>query len=65
MSARIPVDPPLLEMAARLANLEVTPERAKELVPVMTGIFAMLDALDPSTLGETAPAAAFRARWEH
>ncbi|MFP5405720.1 MAG: hypothetical protein ACLGHY_05090 [Gammaproteobacteria bacterium] len=65
MSARLPVDPHLLEMAATLANLDLTPVRAKELVPVMTGVFAMLDALDPSTLGETAPAAAFQALWEN
>lgn len=64
MTSRSPAEPQLLEAAARLVNLEVTSARAKELVPAASGIFAMLDALDPSTLGEAAPATAFQAKWE-
>jgi len=61
---RPPSDPALLEAAARLANLPLSPERAAQLVPAMDGVFQMLDALDQGALGETAPAFAFRARWE-
>ncbi len=63
MSTRA-VDPPLLEAAARLAGLPLTPERAAQLMPAMEGVFLWLDALDQSTLGETPPAFAYRARWE-
>jgi hypothetical protein len=54
----------LLEAAARLANLPLTPARAAELVPSMDGVFQLLDALNQAALGETAPAFAFRANWE-
>jgi hypothetical protein len=64
MSARPPVDSQRLETAARLAGLELTSDRAQELLPAMSGVFAMLDALDAPGLGETAPAAAFQAQWE-
>lgn len=64
MALRTPVDPKLLEAAARLANLELTPARAEELVPVMNAIYGLLDTLDQSALGEAAPAFAFQAKWE-
>ena len=63
MTARIPTDLQLIETAARIANLPLTPARAKELVPVMDGIYGLLDALDQANLGETAPAFAFKAKW--
>lgn len=63
MTTRVPPDPKLLEDAARLANLPLTPDRAAQLVPAMDGVFRMLDALDQGALGETAPAFAFRATW--
>lgn len=61
---RYPSDPALLEAAARLANLPLTPQRAAQLVPAMDGVFQMLDALDQGALGETPPAFAFHAKWE-
>ncbi|NDG40419.1 MAG: hypothetical protein EBY28_13820 [Betaproteobacteria bacterium] len=61
---RYPTDPALLEAAARLANLPLTPARAVELAPSMDGVFQLLDALNQAALGETAPAFAFRANWE-
>lgn len=64
MTERVPTDPALLEMAARLANLSLPSGRAVELVPVMDGVFGMLDSLDQRGLGETAPAMAFNAAWD-
>lgn len=64
MKTRLPVDSGLLEAAARLGNLPLPAGRATELVPVMDGVFAMLDSLDQGRLGETAPASAFNAAWE-
>ena len=63
MANRVPTDPDLLQAAARLGNLPLTPARAAELVPVMEGVFGMLDSLDQGSLGETAPACAFNAAW--
>ena len=62
--SRVPPDAALLEAAARLANLPLSPERAAQLVPAMDGVFQMLDALNQGALGETAPAFAYRAKWE-
>ncbi len=62
-STRVPTDAALLEAAARLANLPLSAQRARELVPAVDGVFALLDALDRRSLGETAPAFAFQAKW--
>lgn len=62
--SRFPSDAALLEAAARLVNLPLSAERAVQLVPAMDGVFQLLDALDQRTLGETAPAFAFNAKWE-
>lgn len=64
MSSRVPTDPKLIEAAARLAALTLSPERIAQLVPAMTGFYTLLDALDQGDLGETPPAMAFRAKWE-
>lgn len=64
MKPRVPADPQLLESAARLTGLELSPERVAELVPAMDGFYQLLGALDRPDLGESAPAFAFRARWE-
>ena len=64
MSSRVPTDPQTLEAAARLAGLKLSPERIAQLVPAMDGFYTLLDALDRGDLGETAPAFAFRAKWE-
>jgi hypothetical protein len=63
MPQRVPTDPKLLEAAARLADLELSPERIAQLVPAMDGFYALLDALHRGELGETPPAIAFRAKW--
>ena len=60
---RFPTDAALLEAAARLANLPRPAERAAELVPAMDGVFQLRDALNRGSLGETAPAFAFQAKW--
>ncbi len=60
---RYPTDVALLQVAARLANLPLPAERAAELVPAMDGVFQLLDALHQGSLGETAPAFAFQAKW--
>ena len=62
-TTRVPSDAALLEAAARLANLPLSAQRASELVLAMDGVFALLDALDRHSLGETAPAFAFQAKW--
>ncbi len=64
MTTRLPTDPQLLAAAARLSDIEPTPDRLAELVPAMNEFYALLDALHRDELGETAPAIAFRARWE-
>lgn len=60
---RVPPDAALLEAAARLAKLPLSAERAGELVPSVTNVFALLDLLDQRGLGETPPAIAFQAKW--
>jgi hypothetical protein len=62
--SRFPSEPALLESAARLSNLSLSGERAAQLVPAMDGVFQLLDALHQAPLAETAPAFAFKARWE-
>lgn len=62
-NTRVPADAALLETAARLAKLPLSAERASELVPAVSNVFALLDLLDQSGLGETPPASAFQAKW--
>lgn len=64
MSSRVPTDPVLIEAAARLGALKLSPERIAQLVPAMNEFYALLDALDQGDLGEAPPAVAFRAKWE-
>lgn len=63
MPNRTPVDPKLIEAAARLADLPLTAARAAELVPAVNDTFGALDALARSTLGDVQPAFAYRAQW--
>ena len=53
-----------LQLAARSARLDLSPERLEAVAPMINSIYAMLDSLDELRLGETAPATAFDARWE-
>lgn len=64
MSSRTPTDVPLLEAAAKLADLTLDAERLAQLVPAMDGFYSLLDPLHSTELGETPPAIAFHARWE-
>lgn len=63
MISRLLSDTPLLEAAARLANLPLTTQRAEQLIPVMDEVFQILDALEQLSLGEAAPAFAYQANW--
>ncbi|WP_100499292.1 Asp-tRNA(Asn)/Glu-tRNA(Gln) amidotransferase subunit GatC [Geodermatophilus chilensis] len=53
-----------LQIAARTARLDLSPERLEAVAPMVNSIYAMLDTLDEVPLGETPPATAFDARWE-
>jgi hypothetical protein len=64
VQAPVSFDPPLLQAAARLARLPLSDDRAAALLPALDGVFQMLAALDQASLGETAPAFSFKARWE-
>ncbi len=64
MPLRTPTDPSMIEAAAKLGDLPLSPDRIAELVPSMDGFYALLDALHQGDLGETPPAIAFRAKWE-
>jgi hypothetical protein len=64
MPTRVPTDPMLLQAAARIADLPLSAERIAQLVPAMDGFYQLLDALHQCDPGETAPAFAFRAKWE-
>ncbi len=63
MKTRVPLDIELLEAAARMVDLPLSDERARQLVPVMDGILQALDSLDHAGLGETPPAFGYRADW--
>ncbi len=64
MSERKPVTVAEIEVMARMARLNLPTERRALQAETVTGIFQMLDALDDGSLGETAPAFAYRAKWE-
>lgn len=64
MSMRNPPDTDLMQGAARLADLPIAPERLAMLQPLMSDVIQALDAIAQCQLGETPPAAAYRAQWE-
>jgi Asp-tRNA(Asn)/Glu-tRNA(Gln) amidotransferase C subunit len=49
---------------AKAVRLDLPEHRITVLAETMPGIFEMLDVLDDVALGETAPAFAFRAKWD-
>lgn len=53
-----------LQLAAKHARLDLSPERLDAVAPMINSIYRMFDALDEVPLGETPPATAFDARWE-
>lgn len=61
---RTPTDSDIVSVLAKHARLDLAPERAAELAPALDGILDLLDSLDDVKLGETAPAFAYRAKWE-
>ena len=61
---RTPTNAGTLTTLAGNARLELSPERAAALVPALNGVLELLDSLDEVKLGETAPAFAYRAKWE-
>lgn len=50
--------------AARIARLDLGPDREESLGPVVEGVYALIDQLDAVPLGETPPAVGFDPRWE-
>lgn len=63
-SKRTPTSADTVSAVAKHARLDITQERAAELAPALDGILELLDSLDAVELGETAPAFAYRAKWE-
>lgn len=63
-SKRTPATADTVLAVARHARLEITDQRAAELAPALDGILELLDSLDAVELGETAPAFAYKAKWE-
>ena len=61
---RTPTNADVVAGAARHSRLDLEPERASALAPVLDGILELLDSLDEVELQETAPAFAYRAKWE-
>ncbi|MBT3331725.1 MAG: hypothetical protein HOK21_22395 [Rhodospirillaceae bacterium] len=61
---RTPVKKEDIAAMAKAARLDIPEGRAELLVETMDEVFQMLDSLDGVELGETAPAFAYRAKWE-
>lgn len=52
-----------LEHLSAHARLELTPDRAELVAPVLDSIVELIDQLDAIEIGETPVATAFDARW--
>ena len=61
---RTPTNAGTLTTLAGHARLALPPERASALAPALDEVLELLDSLDAIELGETAPAFAYRAKWE-
>ncbi len=61
---RSPVTKEEIATLAKAARLDLTEDRTQLLAETMDGIFQLLDSLNGVELGETAPAFAYRAKWE-
>jgi aspartyl/glutamyl-tRNA(Asn/Gln) amidotransferase C subunit len=61
---RIPVTKEEVAALAKTARLDLAEDRTQLMAETMEGIFQLLDSLDEVELGETAPAFAYRAKWE-
>jgi Asp-tRNA(Asn)/Glu-tRNA(Gln) amidotransferase C subunit len=53
-----------IEHLARVARLELAPDRMEIIGPVLKEVYALIDMLDDIPLGETPPATAFDPRWK-
>ena len=61
---RTPTNADIVGTLASHSRVELSHERAAALSPALDGVLELLDSLDAVELGETAPAFAFRAKWE-
>jgi Asp-tRNA(Asn)/Glu-tRNA(Gln) amidotransferase C subunit len=61
---RIPVAKEEIPTLAKAARLDLAEDRTQIVAETMDGIYQLLDSLDGVELGETAPAFAYRAKWE-
>lgn len=61
---RTPLTKEDIAALSKAARLELPKERVEPLAETLDGVFQMLDSLDDVELGETAPAFAYRAKWE-
>lgn len=55
---------PTLDELARMARLELSPERKAAVGPAVDLVHGLVDQLDAVELGDVPPATAFDARWE-
>lgn len=53
-----------LDELARMARLDLGPERKAVVGPAVDMVYGLLDQLDVVALGDVPPATAFDARWE-
>lgn len=53
-----------LDELARMARLDLTPERKAAAGPAADMVYGLVDQLDAVDLGDVPPATAFDARWE-
>ena len=53
-----------VRLLARLAGVEIAPERLEHLAQQVSTVLQGLDQLDPSELHDIEPAAVFRLSWE-
>lgn len=57
------VNPEEVQLLARIAGVEVAPERLERLAQQVTTVFHTLDQLDAKELQGFEPAAIFQAQW--
>lgn len=58
------VGPEELQLLARVAGVEIAPERLESLARQVSTVFQALDQLDAGELQETEPAMIFQVPWE-
>ncbi len=58
------VDTKELQLLARIAGVEIAPERLERLAQQVTAVLQSIDRLDPSELQDVEPAMIFSLPWE-